>query len=136
MSNIIAVSSILHNTTGQSQVDNLLRGLIGLCELAFPQRVRAYYLVGSYADGSAVGGSDVDVRIVFRDDFREELQQRDREHRLRALRRMQRIVYTDQGMLEAIRSVTAEDAELSEARAATLHIYERNNSCLLSQSDA
>ena len=49
---------------------------------------------------------------------------------------MQRIAYLDQSTLEAIRSVSAEDAELSEARAASLHIYERNNPRLLSQSDA
>ena len=34
-------------------------GLVGLCELTFPERIQAYYLVGSYADGSAVPSSDL-----------------------------------------------------------------------------
>jgi predicted nucleotidyltransferase len=59
----------LHNTTGHQQVDGIIRGLIGIFEATFPERVRAYYLVGSYADGSAVPLSDIDIRVVFKDDF-------------------------------------------------------------------
>jgi predicted nucleotidyltransferase len=44
-----------------------LRGLVGLCELLLPGRARAYYLIGSHADGSAVPGSDIDLLVVFRD---------------------------------------------------------------------
>jgi predicted nucleotidyltransferase len=60
----------LLNTTGHQQVDGIIRGLIGIFEAAFPGRVRAYYLAGSYADSSAVPSSDIDIRVVFKDDFK------------------------------------------------------------------
>ena len=41
-------------TTGVAAVDQIIRGVIGLVELAFPARVRGYYIQGGYADGSAV----------------------------------------------------------------------------------
>jgi hypothetical protein len=44
-------------STGTPQIDSLLAGFIGLFELAFPARIRAYYLVGSYANGSHVPAS-------------------------------------------------------------------------------
>ena len=56
----------LLESTGIPQIDQLLRGVIGLVELSFPDRIRGYYLEGSYADGSAVSTSDVDLRVVFK----------------------------------------------------------------------
>lgn len=56
--------------TGTSRVDDILREVIGRFETSFPGRLRACYAEGSYADGSAVTTSDVDVTIVFRDTFR------------------------------------------------------------------
>ena len=53
-------------TTGVAAVDQIIRGVIGLVELAFPARVRGYYIQGGYADGSAVPASDIDMRIVFK----------------------------------------------------------------------
>lgn len=50
-------------------VDDLLRGVVGLVEAAFPRRVRAYYLTGSYADATAVEASDLDLTVVFRGRF-------------------------------------------------------------------
>jgi len=52
----------LLNTTGHQRIDDIIRGLIGIFEAAFPDRIRAYYLAGSYADGSAVPLSDIDIR--------------------------------------------------------------------------
>jgi hypothetical protein len=57
----------LLNSTDHPKVDDILRGIVGLFETIFPERVRGYYLIGSYADGSAVASSDIDVFVVFKD---------------------------------------------------------------------
>lgn len=62
----------MHNITlltsaGDPHIDQILRGVIGLIELLFPERVRSYYITGSYADGTAVPTSDLDVMIVLKD---------------------------------------------------------------------
>ena len=62
----------LLNTTGHQRIDGIIRGLIGIFEAAFPDRIRACYLAGSYADGSAVPLSDIDIRMVFKGGFQGE----------------------------------------------------------------
>jgi predicted nucleotidyltransferase len=59
----------LRATTGDERVDAVLRGLVAAFAATLPGRVRACYLVGSYADGTATLGSDVDVYVLVRDDF-------------------------------------------------------------------
>jgi hypothetical protein len=60
------MSSIeLHASTGSPLVDSLLRSLVEVYDAAFPGRLRCIYVVGSYSDGSAVPGSDLDVGVVF-----------------------------------------------------------------------
>lgn len=48
----------LLDSTNNPQADEILRGVIGICEMVFSERVRAYYLVGSYQGGTAVARSD------------------------------------------------------------------------------
>lgn len=55
----------LINSTDNAKVDALIRGVIGILEMMFPQRIRGYYLVGSYADGNYVPTSDLDVVPIF-----------------------------------------------------------------------
>ncbi|MBN8228589.1 nucleotidyltransferase domain-containing protein [Corallococcus macrosporus] len=50
-------------------VNALLFGFVGLYALTFPGRVRACYLVGSHATSEAVGESDLDLTLVFKDAF-------------------------------------------------------------------
>jgi hypothetical protein len=52
-------------STGEASVDAVLRGVIGVFEQVFPERVRGYYLTGSYADGSAMPSSDIDLTILY-----------------------------------------------------------------------
>lgn len=60
--------SLLHSTNHQ-KVDQILQGIISLYEMVFPGRIRGYYLVGSYADGSATPTSDIDLQIWFKEGF-------------------------------------------------------------------
>lgn len=57
----------LHAQTGISQIDRLITGIVEIIEAAFPQRVRGYYLVGSYSDEVSVARSDLDLEILFKD---------------------------------------------------------------------
>jgi hypothetical protein len=58
------------DSTGDPRVDDILRGTLKVFLAAFPpNRIQAAYLVGSYADGSAVPLSDIDLRLVFAGDF-------------------------------------------------------------------
>jgi hypothetical protein len=63
------------------RIAQLLIGTVGLLETAFPNRIRAYYLTGSYAEETAVAHSDLDLIIVFQGDF-----QNDEADRLRQIR--------------------------------------------------
>jgi len=59
---------LLH-TVGKPYVDEILVDMVQQYESAFPDRVRSYYLLGSYADGCAVVGSDIDVYVLFKEMF-------------------------------------------------------------------
>jgi hypothetical protein len=56
----------LHASSGDAQVDEALAGIIGIYETAFTDRVRGYYLLGSYTDSSAVDFSDIDLLVLFK----------------------------------------------------------------------
>lgn len=55
--------------TGRPAVDDYLAGLIGIFEVAFPDRVRAYYLAGSFATADAITSSDIDIQVIFKGAF-------------------------------------------------------------------
>jgi hypothetical protein len=59
----------LIESTGDRLCDRVARGVIGVFETAFPGRVRGFYLRGSYASGTSIAGSDLDLFIVFKDRF-------------------------------------------------------------------
>src|SRR5205807_173192 len=59
----------LTSTTGFKPIDTTLLAIIRTFELAFPRRVRAYYLIGSYVEGTAVPLSDIDCFVIFADHF-------------------------------------------------------------------
>ena len=54
----------LLSTTGNSDLDAIVLGEIGIVESAFSGCIQGYYLVGSYYSGDAIPGSDVDVIVV------------------------------------------------------------------------
>jgi hypothetical protein len=59
----------LVESTGDRQCDRIAQGVIGIFEIAFPGRVRGFYLRGSHASGTSIAGSDLDLFIVFKDRF-------------------------------------------------------------------
>jgi predicted nucleotidyltransferase len=75
----------LLTSTQNREVDALLQELIAAYEAAFPGRVRGYYLLGSYADGTALPVSDVDLGIVFADTFADDHEMRRADRLIRTL---------------------------------------------------
>ena len=66
---------VLIYSTCDSRIDHILKAIIGYCELLFPKRIRGYYLQGSYATGDATSASDIDMVLLFREDFIDEEEQ-------------------------------------------------------------
>jgi len=58
-------------TTGARRIDQILCGVVGVFEAAFPGRMCAYYLLGSYSNGSAVPTSDLDMGLLIADGYRD-----------------------------------------------------------------
>ena len=56
---------LLIHSTGDERIDRFLQGLVGIYMQTFPGRIRSFYLTGSYADGSSISLSDIDLSIVF-----------------------------------------------------------------------
>lgn len=55
--------------TGDERADTLLRAVVASFDAAFPNRILAYYLLGSYADGTSLPTSDLDLTVIFRGAF-------------------------------------------------------------------
>ncbi len=56
-------------TIGKPSIDHVLSHIVERYEAQFPERIRACYLTGSYAEGNAVEWSDIDVYVLFKDAF-------------------------------------------------------------------
>jgi len=63
-------------STGDDRVDEFLRDTIVMFERDYPGRVKACYIVGSYAYGAAAPSSDLDLTVVFRDAFLDDTERR------------------------------------------------------------
>lgn len=48
-----------------------LYGFVGLAQAVFPERIRAYFMLGSHVTSEAVGASDIDLVMVFADRFQD-----------------------------------------------------------------
>src|SRR3954462_4804767 len=62
----------LLTSTGDDRADAILCGVVGLWEAVFPDRIRGYYLSGSYANATATPTSDLDLTILFKDHYRDQ----------------------------------------------------------------
>lgn len=54
------------------RVDRIIRGVVGIFERVFPDRIRGYYLRGSHASRTSTPGSDIDMFVVFKEGFVEQ----------------------------------------------------------------
>ncbi len=66
----------LSTSTGNQQVDEILRGTIGILETVFPERIRAYYLHGSFANETGISTSDIDLFLIPKGAFTPEERQK------------------------------------------------------------
>ena len=57
------------SSTNNILADSILRNILGTFEANFPQRIRAYYVEGSYANASSVTTSDLDVLLIYKNRF-------------------------------------------------------------------
>src|SRR5437660_3824930 len=65
---------------GKPSIDTVLSQIVERYETQFPGRIRACYLIGSYAEGNAVAWSDLDVHVLFKDAFVSEEEAAQAEH--------------------------------------------------------
>lgn len=63
---------MLYASTGNLQVDNILRGTIVILETLLPGRIRSCYLHGSFADNTGIETSDIDLFLVPKGSFSSE----------------------------------------------------------------
>src|ERR1700737_4233453 len=63
---------ILTNSTHNDSIDAALCEIIVLLNARFPDRIHSYYIEGSYADNSRITTSDIDLLIVFKENFANE----------------------------------------------------------------
>lgn len=61
-------------TTGNERADGALRGVLGIYEVAFPGRIRGGYVEGSFADGTGLDTSDLDLKLVFKERFASDME--------------------------------------------------------------
>lgn len=66
----------LLTSSGSAHIDAIVSALLGIYETAFPGRVRSCYVDGSYADGSGLATSDIDLTLVFGETFQDEAERR------------------------------------------------------------
>lgn len=63
---------LLQGSLGHPQIDSVAQDVIRVYEEAFPGQIVAYYVEGSYADRTYLATSDIDMVIVFRNQFAHE----------------------------------------------------------------
>jgi hypothetical protein len=66
--------------TGNTHIDRVLHEAIVRLEAAFPQRIRACYIEGSHANGTALTTSDLDLTIVFCERFKSQAEREQAQH--------------------------------------------------------
>jgi predicted nucleotidyltransferase len=69
----------LTNSTHNDYSDTMLQEIIELLNMRFPDRIHSYYIEGSYADNSCITTSDIDLLIVFKENFGNEQEKTEAE---------------------------------------------------------
>lgn len=56
-------------STNHPKIDQVLQGVIGVFEKVFLGRIQGYYLQGSYGSSNAIHNSDLDLYVIFKENF-------------------------------------------------------------------
>ncbi|MEM9908903.1 MAG: hypothetical protein AAF921_28240 [Cyanobacteria bacterium P01_D01_bin.44] len=56
-------------STSFPKIDQILQGVIEIYQKVFPGRIRGYYLQGSYGSKSSIPNSDLDLYVIFKENF-------------------------------------------------------------------
>ena len=62
----------LKNSTQNNHIDTALCEIIALLTTHFPNRIHSYYIEGSYTNNTQVATSDIDLVVVFKEQFGDE----------------------------------------------------------------
>lgn len=66
------VSTVMYTlaySTHRPKIDQILQGVIDVFEKVFLGRIRGYYLQGSYGSNNAILNSDLDLYVIFKENF-------------------------------------------------------------------
>jgi hypothetical protein len=89
----------LLTSTGDDRADTILRGAVSLWEGVFPERIRGYYLSGSYANATAAPTSDLDLTILFKDRYRDQAESDRAQQLCAAIEALHPAIFVDMGYL-------------------------------------
>jgi predicted nucleotidyltransferase len=67
----MSIESKLLHLTGDQRIDRFLKKFVNIFIEVFPERIRSVYLRGSYAHGAAISTSDIDLVVIFKENFRD-----------------------------------------------------------------
>lgn len=56
-------------STSHHKINRILQGVIGVFEKVFLGRIRGYYLQGSYGSSNTIPNSDLDLYVIFKENF-------------------------------------------------------------------
>src|SRR3954452_15877210 len=89
----------LLTSTGDDRADAILCGAVSLWEAVFPERIRGYYLSGSYANATATPTSDLDLTMLFKDHYRSQAESDLAKHLCAAIEALHPAIFVDIGYL-------------------------------------
>jgi len=89
----------LLTSTDDERADTILGGAVSLWERVFPQRIRGYYLSGSYANATATPTSDLDLTILFKDRYRDQAESDLAQQVCESIEALQPAIFVDMGYL-------------------------------------
>src|SRR5829696_8816255 len=117
----------LLTSTGDDRADAILRGAVSLWEAVFPERIRGYYLGGSYANATATPTSDLDLTILFKDYYRGQAESDRAQHLCVAIEALHPAIFVDMGYVS--------EQSLQQADRVSLAIQLKMSSCLMYGED-
>jgi hypothetical protein len=117
----------LLTSTGDDRADTILSGVITLWERLFPERIRGYYLNGSYANATATPTSDLDLIILFKGRYRDQAESDLAQELCESIEALHPATFVDMGYL-------TEDS-LQQPDRVSIALQLKRSSCLIYGED-